>query len=74
MRTAAQRLGAVGEAATAAYLSQNHYEILDRNWRCSAGELDAVARLGNGQIVGIEVKTRTSQRFGTGFEAITAQK
>ncbi|TAP27179.1 MULTISPECIES: YraN family protein [Micrococcaceae] len=74
MCTAAQRLGAAGEQAAAEYLSHNDYEILDRNWRCSAGELDAVARAGNGQIVAIEVKTRSSQRFGTGFDAINAQK
>ncbi|WP_159610395.1 YraN family protein [Glutamicibacter sp. JC586] len=74
MRTAAQRLGAAGETAAAQYLSANQYQILDRNWRCSAGELDAVARASNGQIVAIEVKTRSSQRFGTGFDAINAQK
>ncbi|MGQ3384970.1 YraN family protein [Glutamicibacter sp. TV12E] len=74
MRTAAQRLGAAGELAAANYLSDHQYEILDRNWRCSVGELDAVARAGNGQIVAVEVKTRSSTRFGTGFDAITAQK
>lgn len=74
MRTAAQRLGAAGELAATQYLSENHYEILDRNWRCSAGELDAVARASNGQIVAVEVKTRSSTRYGTGFDAITDQK
>lgn len=74
MRTAAQRLGAAGEQAASQYLSEHHYQILDRNWRCSAGELDAVAKAENGQIVAIEVKTRSTTGFGTGFEAITAQK
>lgn len=74
MRTAAQRLGAAGEQAAARYLCEHHYEILDRNWRCSAGELDAVARTASGQIAAIEVKTRSSTRYGTGFDAITAQK
>ncbi|WP_190265054.1 YraN family protein [Glutamicibacter nicotianae] len=74
MQTQKQRLGADGERAAAAFLAGQHYEILDRNWRCPAGELDLVARAGNGQIVAVEVKTRSSQRFGSGFDAITPAK
>ena len=74
MQTAKQRLGADGEQAAAAFLTGQHYEILDRNWRCPAGELDLVARAGNGQITAVEVKTRSSQRYGSGFEAISAAK
>ncbi|MGP5581400.1 YraN family protein [Glutamicibacter arilaitensis] len=74
MRTASQRLGAAGELAAARFLRENNYEVLDRNWRCQAGELDLVARAGNGQLVAIEVKTRSSQRLGNGFDAINAAK
>jgi putative endonuclease len=48
-------------------------EILARNWRGNRGELDIVARDGSA-VVGIEVKTRTSLRFGHPAEAITARK
>lgn len=74
MQTAKQRLGAAGEQAAAEYLRGHHYEILERNWRSPAGELDLVARAGNGQIVAVEVKTRSSQRFGSGFDAISPAK
>lgn len=74
MRTAAQRLGAAGEQAAAHYLCQQNYQVLDRNWRCSAGELDLVAKDPAGNIVAVEVKTRSSLRFGTGFDAISPAK
>ena len=46
---------------------------LARNWRCRLGEIDIVARDG-GDLVFIEVKTRTSHDFGHPFEAITPIK
>ncbi|HCB34385.1 MAG TPA: hypothetical protein DEP69_04305, partial [Acidimicrobiaceae bacterium] len=49
------------------------YRVLARNWRCPAGELDLVVA-DDRQIVFCEVKTRASSRFGTGFEAVTADK
>ena len=54
-------------------LNSQGYEILDRNWRTAEGEIDLVARDGDA-LVFIEVKTRTSTRFGHPFEAITPGK
>ena len=55
------------------YLSSQGMVILDRNWRCSMGEIDIVAR--DGEVVVIcEVKTRSSHRFGSPLEAITQHK
>lgn len=48
-------------------------EVLDRNWTCRHGEIDLVAREGSVLVV-CEVKTRTSTRYGTPFEAVTAAK
>ena len=51
------------------------YEVLDRNWRCGAGELDVVARSAKGDVLVIcEVKTRSSGSFGSPFEAVTPAK
>ena len=47
--------------------------MLDRNWRCRAGELDIVAGR-NGLIVFCEVKTRSSVAFGLPSEAVTRVK
>lgn len=66
-------LGAYGEARVARWYEAQGYEVLARNWRCRAGELDLV--LGRGQLVVFcEVKTRSSARFGLPAEAVTYQK
>jgi putative endonuclease len=66
-------LGRDGEGAAAAYLQAKGYEVLARNWRCADGEIDIVAREG-AELVVVEVKTRTSERFGHPLEAIDARK
>ena len=66
-------LGARGEDAAASYLSDLGFEVLDRNWRCTEGELDIVARDG-GVLVICEVKTRSGLRFGSPLEAVTTAK
>jgi putative endonuclease len=52
-----QTLGKRGESWVTARLICDGYTILDRNWRCSLGELDIVARHDD-QIVFVEVRTR----------------
>ncbi len=66
-------LGAAGETAASAWLVERGYEILARNARTRFGEIDMVARHGE-VIVFIEVKSRTSARFGHPSEAIGALK
>jgi putative endonuclease len=47
--------------------------VLDRNWRCPAGEIDLVLRDGRVLVV-CEVKTRSSARFGSPLEGVTERK
>ena len=47
--------------------------VLDRNWRCDAGEIDLVLRDGRVLVV-CEVKTRSSVDYGHPHEAVTAAK
>ncbi len=68
-----QALGSAGEQAVADWYRSDGYEIVDRNWRCRAGELDLVARRGP-VLVFCEVKTRSSDRFGAPIEAVTPAK
>ncbi len=51
------RLGRRGENLAALLLQSKGYDILARNWRSKAGELDIVARDG-ARLVFVEVKTR----------------
>jgi putative endonuclease len=73
--THAQRkaLGDHGERIAARHLAAAGLTVVDRNWRCSAGEIDIVA-VDERTVVVCEVKTRSTSRFGTPLEAITPQK
>jgi putative endonuclease len=66
-------LGQRGEAIAARHLTGLGMEVIDRNWRCDAGEIDLVLRDG-GVLVVCEVKTRTSIAYGTPLEAIDQRK
>lgn len=68
-----KKLGARGEAEVAAYLAQKGIRIIDSNWRIKGGEIDLIGEDGE-IIVFVEVKTRTSNMFGTPFDAITPEK
>ncbi len=68
-----QALGRYGEDRVERWYAERGYSVLARNWRCGAGELDLVVTDGS-QLVFCEVKTRSSDRYGTGFEAITVAK
>lgn len=71
--TAKQALGAYGESLAARRLTAQGMVLLDRNWRCDAGEIDLVLR-DHDVLVVCEVKTRTSDRCGTPHEAVTDLK
>jgi putative endonuclease len=66
-------LGRFGEELAVGHLTEAGLVIVDRNWRCSAGELDIVATDGPA-LVFCEVKTRSSIMFGTPAEAVTPIK
>ena len=69
MGLANRALGAYGEDKVAGWYLAHGYEIVARNWRCAAGELDLVCRSGS-TLVFCEVKTRTSSAFGVPAEAV----
>lgn len=73
--TYAQRkaIGEYGERLAARHLQDRGLVVLDRNWRCRGGEVDVIATEGDVLVV-CEVKTRSSTRYGTPMEAITADK
>ena len=73
MTQARRALGVSGEDAVAAWYVSHGYEVVERNWRCKAGELDLILRRGR-TFVFCEVKTRTSDAFGAPVEAVTRTK
>lgn len=66
-------LGRHGEQIAADHLQARGMRVIDRNWRCSHGELDLVLRDGD-ETVFVEVKTRAGDGYGHPFEAITRRK
>ena len=72
--TAARKaVGRLGEDAAALWYESHGYQVVARNWRVREGELDIVAA-SNLVVVFCEVKTRSSNAFGSPFEAVTASK
>ncbi len=69
--------GKYGEDLAVNYLIKNKYKIIERNYHFSRyGEVDIIALEpnGGGTLCFIEVKTRSSEAFGSAFEAITHTK
>ena len=70
---ARSRLGRAGEDTALAWYLGIGFELVARNWRCAAGELDLVL-VRDGVLVFCEVKTRTGDGFGGGYEAVGWRK
>lgn len=66
-------MGRYGEDVASRALVGAGMEVLDRNWRGPAGELDLVLRDGD-TIVFCEVKTRSSAIGGHPLEAVDERK
>jgi putative endonuclease len=67
------RLGRTGESLAADRLAALGYQVVARNYRCAAGEIDLIARQA-GTWVFVEVRTRRGDRFGTPEESLTPRK
>ena len=65
--------GASAEDAAAQLLSDAGYRIVERNFRCKAGELDIVARDGD-VLVFVEVRSRSDDEHGSAVEMIRRTK
>ena len=62
-----------GEEAAARKLRADGYRIIARNFRCRSGELDIIAEEG-GELVFVEVRSRTSTDYGTPAESVNRRK
>ena len=70
---ASRSRGRWGEARAAAHFRSLGFEVVDRNWRSSTGEIDLVVRR-TGLYVFSEVKTRRTDHFGAAALAVGGAK
>lgn len=66
-------LGRYGEELAARLLTDAGMSVLERNWRCRAGEIDIVALDGDALVI-CEVKTRSEGAFEHPMAAVTPAK
>jgi putative endonuclease len=66
-------LGSWGESEAENYLRDIGYKILERNYRSGNQEADIIAMDGDTLVI-VEVKTRTSERWGMPEEFVNEQK
>lgn len=66
-------VGKLGEGLAKKYYKDLGYKIIETNARKRFGEIDIVAQ-SNGKIIFCEVKTRSSDRFGSAVESLTYTK
>ena len=66
-------IGRRGEALAAELLRAKGLTIVERNFRCRAGEIDLVALDGR-TLVFVEVRSRRGDRAGTPFESVDQRK
>lgn len=69
----AAELGKIGEMEAVTYLDRKGYRILERNYRCSFGEIDIIAEKDD-TLCFIEVKTRRNFKMGMPAESVTRRK
>jgi|SRR6185369_2587315 putative endonuclease len=73
MARAKDAVGAYGERVAVEHLVAQGMTVVERNWRCAAGEIDAILRDGP-TLVFCEVKTRRRQTHGEPYEAVGYRK
>ena len=68
-------LGAQGESRAVSFLVSLQYQILDQNVRLGTHEIDIIARdPETNELVFVEVKTRSTDAFGSPARAVTRKK
>nr|WP_315104279.1 YraN family protein [uncultured Catonella sp.] len=67
-------LGSIYEKKAVDYLLSKGYKILEKNYLRNTGEIDIVALSSDNYLIAIEVKYRSSDKYGSPFSAVTYAK
>lgn len=66
-------LGILAEDKAEEFLKKSGYQILRRNYKTKLGEVDIIAK-DKDTFCFVEVKCRSTDKFGKGFEAVSGKK
>ena len=69
-----RKLGEQGETVALNFLLTKGYTLIDRNYRAMRCEIDLIMKAPNNEIVFVEVKARTNQRYILGRQAVNKSK
>lgn len=67
------KIGKIGEDIAKEYLKGRGYQVLEKNCRTRYSEIDLVCQKNN-EMVFVEVRTKTNERFGSPEETINRDK
>ncbi|MEG0050724.1 MAG: YraN family protein [Terrisporobacter sp.] len=65
--------GNLGEEIALKYLLSKGGKIIEKNYRTKIGEIDLIAKI-NGELVFVEVKSRSNINYGYPCEAVNCKK
>ena len=68
-----QTIGSLGESLASSYLQEHGYRIVKHHVTNHWGEIDIIAEKDD-KLCFVEVKTKTSDKFGKPYEAVTRGK
>lgn len=68
-----KKVGDEAESIASKYLISQGYDIIERNYRTRFGEIDIIAK-DNRYIVFVEVKYRSNDIYGQGYEYVDSHK
>lgn len=67
-------IGRLGEQIASRFLARKGYRVIEKNYFTRWAEIDLIARAPNGTLAFVEVKTRSSDAFGTPEGAVGEEK
>ena len=68
-----KEIGKLGEAIAREFLENKGYDIIEQNYQNRYAEIDLIAKK-NSFLIFVEVRTKTSERFGTPEETLNKRK
>lgn len=69
-----RQTGTYYEGIAVKYLAEQGVMILEQNYRCAYGEIDAIGLAPDGYLIFVEIKYRRSGRSGNALESVDVRK